>query len=80
MNEYSHNLGRRVELKEKLTRSKIAVGSHLESLRLLLDPIADPLELDVETIVKLAVILAERVSEGRETAASIKAIESIIGK
>jgi len=80
MSEYCHHVGCRVELREKLSGLRISAASHLESLRMALDPVTDFLNLDDVKIVRLAVALAEEISEGKEAAAKIEAINKIIGK
>ncbi len=80
MSEYLLQAGRRSELREELFSLSIAVGSHRESLRLALDPIAEATALDEIKIMTLAATLAQRISEAKEVAAKIKAIDEIIGK
>jgi len=80
MSEYHQHIGCRLELREKLSGLRMSAASHLESLRMALDPVSDFLNLDEEKIVRLAVALAEDISAAKETAAKIAAINKIIGK
>lgn len=80
MSEYCYHVGCRVELREKLHSLRISAASHLESLRMALDPVGDFIKLDDARIMKLAAALAEEITEARETAAKIEAINRIIGK
>ena len=80
MSEYHQHIGRRVELREKVSGLRMSAASHLESLRMALDPVTDFLNLDEEKIVRLAVALGEEISEGKGAAAKIEAINKIIGK
>lgn len=79
MSEYLQQVGRRAELRQKRQGLKIAIGSHVESLRLALDPLADPAGLDPEKIISLAAILAERVTDIQEIDSQLAAIAKIIG-
>ena len=80
MSEYLQNIGRRAELRRELVNQNITIGSHLESLRLTLDPVIEGAELDEAKILSLAAVLAERISEAKEIKAKLTAIEKIIGK
>ena len=62
MSEYCYQIGCRVELREKLHGLRISAASHVESLRMALDPVDDFLELDDERIMKLAAALSEEIS------------------
>jgi len=79
MSEYHQHVGRRVELRQKRKSLEITAGSHLESLRLALDILADPGDLDAEKIISLAAVLAERITDIQEIDAQLAAISKAIG-
>jgi len=80
MSEYLVQIGRRTELRQEALKRKIQIKSHLVSLRLALDQLADPADLQAERILSLAGLLAEAISDLQETQAKIKAINDHIGQ
>ena len=80
MSEYLAQLGRRTELRQAALQQKIKAKSHLESLRLALDPLAEIGDLPAEKILSLAGLLAEAITDLQETQAKIKAINDLIGQ
>ena len=79
MSEYLTQVGRRAQLRETALKLKIQADSHRTSLRQLLDPLAEPADLPAGQILALAGLLAEVVTELKETEAKIKAVGEIIG-
>jgi len=80
MSEYIQNVGRRAQLRQESFEKGVTFKSHLESLRLALDPLAAPWELDENKIIALAVALGENVARIKEIREQLKGIENIIGK
>lgn len=80
MSEYLQNVGRRAKLRQEDFEKCVEAKSHIDALRLALDPLTDPAELDEATIMTLAAALSGHVARLKEIRRTLQGIEDIIGK